>query len=216
MFCRHDLVWLTGRGWDAAHAAAPSVQHAAIEQWRRENWPSVVRRADAGLAAGHVSLGIPLPPASNGVKGRVALTVSAADIARSSPALALADAAAAAPDRWRQPLDVLAGSMALRAYGSLAMQAITGQAYLTAASDIDLLFFPADRAALSAGLALLERHAAVLPLDGEIVFPSGAAVSWKEWLGAGPAKARARVLVKDAGAVRLAPIEALLATLESA
>lgn len=214
MFCRHDLVWLTGRGWDSSLAGAPSGQHAAIEQWRREDWPAVVRRADAGLAAGQVSLGIPLPPAANGVKGRVALAVPAVAVARRSPALALADAAAAAPDRWRSPLAALAGSLALRAYGSLAMQAITGQPYLTAASDIDLLFFPADRAALSAGLALLERHAAVLPLDGEIVFPTGAAVSWKEWLCASPVKAR--VLVKDAGAVRLAPIEELLATLETA
>jgi phosphoribosyl-dephospho-CoA transferase len=61
---------------------------------------------------------------------------------------------------------------------------------------------------------MLEWHAAVLPLDGEIVFPTGAAVSWKEWLGAGPA--RARVLVKDAGAVRLAHMADLLATLEAA
>ena len=65
-----------------------------------------------------------------------------------------------------------------------------------------------------AGLALLERHAATLPLDGEIVFPSGAAVAWKEWLSA--SRNEARVLVKDAGAVRLAPMAELLMTLEPA
>jgi phosphoribosyl-dephospho-CoA transferase len=214
MFCRHDLVWLTGRGWDAALAGAPPGQHAAIEQWRRQDWPAVARRADAGLAAGQVSLGIPLPPSADDVKGRIAFNASTADVARRSPALPLADAARAAPDRWRSALDALAGSMRLHAYGSLAMQAITGQSYLTAASDIDLLFFPTDGDALRTGLLLLERHAAVLPLDGEIVFPSGAAVSWKEWLGAGPVQAR--VLVKDAVAVRLAPIAQLLATLEAA
>lgn len=214
MFCRHDLVWLTSRGWDAALVGSPPGQHAAFEQWRRQDWPAVVRRADAGLAAGQVSLGIPLPPASDGIKGRVAFNASTLNVARRIPALALDDAAAAAPAHWRPALNTLAGSMPLRAYGSLAMQAVTGQAYLTATSDIDLLFFPADCDALRAGLALLARHAAVLPLDGEIVFPSGAAVSWKEWLSAGPVKAR--VLVKDAGAVRLAPIEQLLATLEAA
>jgi phosphoribosyl-dephospho-CoA transferase len=94
------------------------------------------------------------------------------------------------------------------------MQAITGQSYLTPASDIDLLFVPADAASLRAGLALLEQYAALLPLDGEIVFPSGEAVAWKEWISAG--RHDARVLVKDAGAVRLAPMAQLLATLEAA
>jgi phosphoribosyl-dephospho-CoA transferase len=214
MFSRHELIWLTAQGWDAALERALPGQHAAIEQWRREDWPAVVRRADIGLGPGQVSLGIPLPPAPDGVKGRVALNACKADIARRRPALALADAARAAPERWRATLDSLAGSMPLHAYGSLAMQAITGQPYLTPTSDIDLLFFPADADALRAGLALLEQHAAVLPLDGEIVFPSGAAVAWKEWIGAG--RNAARVLVKDAGAVRLAPMDHLLATLEAA
>jgi phosphoribosyl-dephospho-CoA transferase len=214
MFCRHDLVWLTGRGWDAAFAGAAAGQHAAVDQWRREDWPAVVRRADPGLAPLHVSLGIPLPPASDGTKGRIAFNASSADVARHSDALALEDASAAAPERWRPALKLLADRMPLRAYGSLAMQALTGQTYLTATSDIDVLFFPTDGDTLCAGLALLERHAALLPLDGEIVFPTGAAVSWKEWIGAGPVKAR--VLVKDAGAVRLAPMADLLATLEAA
>jgi phosphoribosyl-dephospho-CoA transferase len=211
MFCRHDLVWLTGGGWQAVRAGALPSHHAAFERWQREDWPAVVRRSDAGLAPGHVSLGIPLPPSPDGVKGRLAFNVAAANVARRIPALALSEAASAAPSRWRPSLDALADSMPLRVYGSLAMQAATGQAYLTATSDIDLLFRPVDVDALHDGLVLLERHAAVLPLDGEIVFPSGAAVSWKEWLGA--AAARSRVLVKDAGAVRLAPMAQLLATL---
>jgi phosphoribosyl-dephospho-CoA transferase len=214
MFSRHELAWLSSRGWDAAMASALPGQHAAIEQWRREDWPAIVRRADANLEPGSVSLGIALPPALDGSKGRIALNVSEVEVARRSPALALADAAKAAPERWRKPLDELAAAMKLRAYGSLAMQAITRQPYLTPASDIDLLFLPADVPSLQAGLALLEQYAALLPLDGEIVFPSGEAVAWKEWLGA--QRQHARVLVKDAGAVRLAPTSRLLATLEAA
>jgi len=216
MFSRHDLVWLTDAGWDAARRRALPGQHAAIEQWQRQDWPAVVRRADATLSPGQVSLGIPLPPSpsSDGVKGRIALHALDGDVARRTAPLALADAARAAPERWRQALASLAFGVPLHVYGSLAMQAITGQPYLRAASDIDLLFFPTDAQALRAGLALIEQHAAVLPLDGEIVFPSGAAVAWKEWIGA--AGNGARVLVKDAGAVRLATIDHLLATLEAA
>jgi phosphoribosyl-dephospho-CoA transferase len=216
MFSRHDLVWLTAAGWEAVLERALPGQHAAIEQWRREDWPAVVRRADLGLPPGQVSLGLPLPPSPDGVKGRIALTAWDSDVARHSPPLALAEAARAAPERWRpalDSLDSLARGMRLHAYGSLAMQAITGQSYLTPASDIDLLFFPADAQALRAGLALLEQQAAVLPLDGEIVFPTGAAVAWKEWIGA--TRNAARVLVKDTGAVRLATIDDLLATLEA-
>jgi phosphoribosyl-dephospho-CoA transferase len=211
MFSRHELVWLTGRGWDAVLERALPGHHAAIEQWRREDWPAVVRRADIGLAAGQVSLGIPLPPTPDGVKGRIALTASEIDVAQRRPAMALGDAAKAAPGHWRPALVGLAASVPLQAYGSLAMQAITGQAYLTPSSDIDLLFFPSDANSLHAGLALLEQNAATLPLDGEIVFPSGAAVAWKEWLSAG--QNEARVLVKEAGAVRLAPMAELLASL---
>lgn len=211
MFSRHDLVWLTGRGWGAALERALPGQHEAIEQWRRADWPAVVRRADIGLAAGQVSLGVPLPPTPDGIKGRIGLNASEIDVAQHRNALALPDALRAAPQHWRPALDVLADSLPLQAYGSLAMQAITGQAYLTPSSDIDLLFFPADAKALHAGLALLEQYAATLPLDGEIVFPSGAAVAWKEWLVAG--RNEARVLVKDAGAVRLAPMSELMASL---
>jgi phosphoribosyl-dephospho-CoA transferase len=46
------------------------------------------------------------------------------------------------------------------------------------------------------------------------MFPNGAAVAWKEWISAG--QAGARVLVKELGAVRLAPAADLLATLEAA
>jgi phosphoribosyl-dephospho-CoA transferase len=214
MFSRHDLVWLTKPGWDAAlHRALPG-QHAAIEQWMREDWPAVVRRAEVGFAPDQLCLGIPLPPTPAGVKGRIALSACIRDTARRSPPLALAVAARAAPERWRTTLDALVAGMQLHAYGSLAMQAITGQAYLSATSDIDLLFYPADALALRDGLALLEQYAAILPLDGEIVFPRGDAVAWKEWIAA-EANA-ARVLVKDAGVVRLATIESLLATLVTA
>ncbi|HEU4374530.1 MAG TPA: malonate decarboxylase holo-[acyl-carrier-protein] synthase [Telluria sp.] len=211
MFSRHELVWLTGRGWDAVLQRALAGQHEGIEHWRRENWPAVVRRPDVGLVPGQVSLGIPLPPTPDGVKGRIALNAFEIEVAERRPALALQDAARAAPGQWRPALDALAARLPLQAYGSLAMQAITGQTYLTPSSDIDLLFFPAAAKALHDGLAVLEEHAAALPLDGEIVFPSGAAVAWKEWLNA--SRNDARVLVKEAGAVRLAPMADLLASL---
>jgi phosphoribosyl-dephospho-CoA transferase len=217
MFSRHDLAWLSDAGWDAAIGRAQPDERKAIEQWWRQDWPAVVRRAEPGLEDEQVSLGIPLPPSADGSKGRIALTARKSEVARCGPPLLLADAVRSVPSRWEASIAALAMNASdcpFHVYGSLAMQAITAQPYVKPASDIDLLFAPMSAASLRKGLALLEHYAALLPLDGEIVFPSGAAVAWKEWLAAEPV--RARVLVKEASAVRLVSIAELMATLEAA
>ncbi len=205
------LVWLTAAGWHAAIADARAEHKTALMLWESQNWPVVVRRLDADAGADEVSLGLPLPPDAAGVKVRIALRARLADVCRVAPALALREVAAV---RDVTALCNDAGALSVRVFGSVAMQALTGLQYVTATSDVDVLFAPASRAALEDGVALLSRHAAVLPLDGEIVFPGGAAVSWKEWrmATAHPAK----VLVKDLRSVRLADTASLLARLETA
>lgn len=214
MLARHDLVWLTASGWDQLQAAASREHMAALAQWRTHDWPAVVRRREPGMSASAVAVGLPLPPDAQGRKGRRAGVVDAAQIARSAAPLLLADAVRAAPSDWRAPLTaLLAGSHhlpPLRVFGSLAMQALTGQRYLSASSDLDLLATPDNVASLDAMVALLRRHGAQLPLDGEIVFAGGQAVAWKEWAQATPAM---RVLVKDLDGVRLVPVTELRARL---
>lgn len=203
MSARHDLVWLTRSGWGAALEQAP--QHdAVLRDWFEHDWPLVVRRQEPGAGDAVLSLGMPLPLAE-GVRQRVALVVQLAQIARQTPPLTIADALACAPSTWLAPLLALQRDFTgldLRVYGSLAMESITGLPYLRPESDIDLLLRPATRAELHAGAALLAQHAQLLPLDGEIVFPNGDAVSWKEWSAA--RRDGARVLVKSLHSVRLA------------
>ncbi|MDT1847626.1 phosphoribosyl-dephospho-CoA transferase, partial [Acinetobacter baumannii] len=62
MFARHDLVWLTSRGWQQVRAHAPSAALAALDRWRDNGWPAVVRRAEVDLAPNEVAIGFPLPP----------------------------------------------------------------------------------------------------------------------------------------------------------
>lgn len=209
---RHMLVWLSEAGWEAARAGQ-SQHAAALTQWQRRDWPAVVRRLDVDAAADEVCLGLPLPPDSAGVKTRIALRVRATDVVRSSDAMALR-AALPFSGAWHGRLAALcdeAESLHLRAFGSLAMQALTGLQYVSPTSDVDVLFHPASRRALDDGVALLERHAREVPLDGEIVFPGGAAVSWKEWQMA--MRHPAKVMVKELHSVRLADTASLLATL---
>lgn len=212
---RHALVWLTPQGWLAARDSARPDHADAIERWQRANWPAVVRRSDADAAPDEVCLGIALPPHPvSGDKLRIGLRAQVCDVARMTPALALNANPALLPEKWQTGLRALAADsigLTIRLHGSVALQAVTGLSYVRPASDIDLLFYPASEPELRAGLALLTLHAATLPLDGEIVFPDGDAVAWKEWLMA--ETNNARVLVKQLCGVRLAPMGDLLATL---
>lgn len=217
MYKRHDLVWLTPEGWQAALAADPA-RDAVFTYWQREEWPVVVRRCDPDSDPAHeVCLGIALPPDAGGGKQRIALRAALQHIERATSPLSLKAARPAVPAEWRPgytELQRLSAGLDLRVFGSLAWQALTGLRCLSPSSDIDILLRPLSQQQLQAGVALLSGPAHGLPLDGEIMFPTGDAVSWKEWATAGAA--RARVLVKGPDAVRLADPESLLATLRPA
>ena len=218
-FERHMLVWLAEPGWRAALDAAPPEHRPALKIWQGQNWPAIVRRYDAGAPPDDICLGLPLPPDDDtGQKIRVALRAHVGHISKAAPAIELRAALRAAGE-WRAPLAALerecsGAGLDFRLYGSLAMQALTGLLYLTPESDVDILFHPTTRKQLAEGLAVLSRHAKYLPLDGEIVFPGGLAVSWKEWqmATANPAK----VMVKRICSVWLADTASLLATLKEA
>jgi phosphoribosyl-dephospho-CoA transferase len=216
-FERHMLVWLEEDGWRAVQHAARKEHRAALKLWEGQDWPAVVRRMDAGTPDDEICLGLPLPPDEDtGEKVRVSLRAHVGHISKAAPAVHLRGALRCSGP-WREPLTALerdAAGLGLRVYGSLAMQALTGLLYVSPTSDVDVLFHPTSRKQLDEGLALLSRHATQLPLDGEIVFPGGQAVSWKEWrmAMAHPAK----VIVKELLSVRLADTASLLATLEGA
>ena len=226
MFARHDLVWLTSRGWERVRAGAPVEAADALDLWRDGGWPAVVRRAETGLPPNELAIGFALPPrrpgdpkGGKGGKLRVGCRVDLADIGRRTRALPLLAALDAAPVAWQAGLAALEreaaqAGIAVAVYGSVALEALTGQRYLSASSDIDLLLRPLNRAQLMEGLALLARHAATLPLDGEVVFADGRAVAWKELRAAFGSAPGTRVLAKGLERVALVPPEELIATLE--
>ncbi len=220
MFARHDLVWLTHRGWERVRAGAPHDARAALDAWRDAGWPAVVRRAETELAASEVAIGFAMPPrAADGGKLRVACRVELSDVKRRTRALPLVGALDAVPETWREGLarleqEAAGAGLGLAVYGSVALEALTGQHYLRPESDIDLLLRPISRAQLMAGLELLAVHAESLPLDGEVVFPDGRAVSWKELRAAFGSAPGTRVLAKALERVMLVKPEELIATLE--
>ncbi|BDG05499.1 malonate decarboxylase holo-[acyl-carrier-protein] synthase [Anaeromyxobacter oryzae] len=182
---------------------------AELARWLDLARPAVVRRHEPGLGAAEVALGVPLPPARGGT--RIAFAAEAAALARVAAPLGLRDAIRAAPCAWRAPLAELtaearAAGLVLRVHGSLAWQALTGDAYLRDGSDVDLLVPARGAAAVARALALLGRWAsrAPPPLDGELVVAAGG-VAWRELLAA-----PARVLLKGDDGVSLVPLEEVL------
>ena len=111
----------------------------------------------------------------------------------------LADAAATAPPAWQETISrLLRLCPEIRTFGSLAWQHLTGLAYLTDHSDLDLLWpMQATKQAstLPADIAEIARQAP-MRLDGEIICAAGG-VQWRELTGDGADE----VLVKGLGGV---------------
>jgi phosphoribosyl-dephospho-CoA transferase len=199
---RHTLVTLTGAGWAALFARDASLANDPLVcTWAGRGWPLVVRRALPGDAA--VPLGLPLPPSAG--KRRIAVSVDGDALASIRPPPALDATIDVAPAAWQPALSDLhalgerCGAPG-RVFGSLAWQALTGLAYLSATSDLDVLF-PLPRAGRVAvlldGIAAIDARAP-MRVDGELVRDDGAGVHWRELHARLP-----EVAVKTAGDVAL-------------
>jgi phosphoribosyl-dephospho-CoA transferase len=212
---RHDLVYLHPEAaWSSPCTAAGSPLWLAARQWIAAGRPLVAARQPGG---GAVVLGLTLPLAQE--RQRLSILVEPAAIARCRPPLAVADCLARLPAEQAAPLGELAEraqacSAALGVYGSLAWEAVSGKDYRHAGSDIDVICDVATPAQFATLLAALHCAAERLScrLDGEIRFPDGNAVAWREIVANlnNPASA---VLVKGPREVGLYPLESLTATL---
>ena len=208
---RHDLVTLAA-SWEGALAAPlPPAVLARVREWASRGRPLVASRRDPARPRA-IALGLALPPVSS--PRRVAVLVAPTAIARITPPLALRAALESGPAAWRAPLlaldaDARRLGLAMRVFGSLAWQHLSGERYLTDRSDVDLLVRPRDGGDLARALDLLRPRAAdATPrLDGEVLLPGGG-IAWRELLAGA-----ARLLMKAPAAVALEPRERALARL---
>lgn len=210
---RHDLLHVTPEAWESALSRSPSaVDLPLVRDWVDRGWPVIVRRRDATEDPRLVPIGVPLPPEHG--KRRIALALDPYGVkGRSRPPL-LRIAASAADPAWRSTIDSLLALGSVtgvepRAFGSLMWQHQTGLTYLSPTSDIDVLWrIPAGFgvSTLLLGIAEIERDAG-LRIDGEIVFPDGSGVNWRELL---EAVDHATVLAKTMDGVRLVHTAQLL------
>jgi phosphoribosyl-dephospho-CoA transferase len=179
---RHDLVRVAPAAWAGLVAGRADLADPPwLAGWAERGWPLMVRRAAPADAAGRIALGLPLPPSAG--KRRVAVDLAADEVGAPAPPPTLSIVVDSAPAAWRATiLRLMALSPAVRVFGGLAWQALTGLDYLSPTSDLDLLWPlpPARRVeALLTDIVAAEAEAP-MRLDGELVRPDGPAVNWRE------------------------------------
>lgn len=219
LLCRHDLLRVDPSAWDAMLSRQPALADTPlVAGWARRGYPVIVRRRLCGDDADAVPAALPLPP-SHG-RRRIAIALPS-DAVAVLPPLPLRDAARAAPRAWQGVVAALlelgqAVEATPRVFGALLWEHATSLPYLTAESDLDLIWPVPDRRILDRLLGELSRLDADGPvrLDGEILLPEGRAVHWREIAEArGPS---AEVLVKSVDGVAMCPVAHLFARAASA
>ena len=200
---RHDLFVVAPEAWDrllAGRSDLDGVPHVAA--WAANGWPVIVRRRHPD-EDDHLPAGLPLPPAAG--KRRIGLAVPWTD-ATPSPPVTLAAARPSAPPAWHLAIDAVLALAAEygvvpQVFGGLLWESLTGLAYLSTTSDLDLLWPATVTHSLLDGLAAIEAGAP-MRLDGEVVLPDGAGVNWRELRDASPGGS---VLAKGLDRVALVP-----------
>jgi phosphoribosyl-dephospho-CoA transferase len=202
---RHELLSVAPSFWRSQPAVAAAPFLAA---WADNGWPVIVRRRMACDNPDRVPVGVPLPPAAG--KMRIALTVPEQAVLRRSPLPSLPAVFPAADPAWGPTILALVAlgarhSVSPAAFGSLLWQYLTGLPYLSLRSDLDVLWpirVDCEIGALVAGIAAVELGAP-MRIDGEVVFPDGEAVNWRELHMALNQDGPTEVLAKSIGGVRL-------------
>jgi phosphoribosyl-dephospho-CoA transferase len=213
---RHDLVYLRASAvFETPCAEAGSPFWLAARDWIAYGRPLVAARQPA-MGPGAL-LGLTLPLRSE--RKRLTIKVDRSSIVAVQPPLAIARClallpvdAAAVLGELESRIDAVAARIGI--FGSLAWEALSGETYRHAASDIDIICDVATPEQFEVALAALQQAAAELPcaLDGEIRFPDGNAVAWREIL-VNLERPNCTVLAKGNEEVRLLPLPALLASL---
>ena len=206
---RHDLLTIAPNFWRSELASQPAVAAAPfLAAWADNGWPVIVRRWTAGDRADGVPVGVPLPPAVG--KMRIALTVPEQAVLERLPPPSLLALGHAADPAWGPTIRALAAlgaryRVSPAAFGSLLWQYRTHLAYLAARSDLDVLWpirADCEIGALVAGIAAAELGAP-MRIDGEVVFPDGEAVNWRELHLAFNQDGPTKVLAKSIRGARL-------------
>lgn len=184
---RHQLAWLTAAGWERVGAGTwDEVSRDCLDHWRRHELPLVVTRQPApGSGEAVVALGLPAP--LRWERRRIPLSVPRVDVASWGDFPEAQQLHETLPPEQRPAWQGLCaaleeGGLVARIHGSHGWQLITGLGCVRPGSDIDLALAVGRVEQADAAAAILQQaHGPHLSLDGELSWPDGQAVAWREW-----------------------------------
>ncbi|WP_256856608.1 malonate decarboxylase holo-[acyl-carrier-protein] synthase [Variovorax sp. KK3] len=212
------MAYLSAAGWHEVLARAWDEEaRACLMHWAAHRLPLVVTRQgppDQHADAAPIALGLPAPLRWG--RRRLALQVARRALVcfDEFPRAAEAGRLLPRPVRaaWRV-LDAALGALhaGARVYGSHGWQLLSGLDHVHPGSDIDLWIGVDDVVHADSVARELEDFAAGqrVRLDGELVFPDGAAVAWREWHAWRAGRTR-RLLVKRLDGATLAESDATI------
>jgi len=217
---RHDLLWLHPAAWERLHRQVmpgdgprDAVFDRVLAHWRQHDLPVVVRRAlDAPLLVETgpatppppcIAIGLPAPVRWQ--RRRFALVVHQSEVGAVGAFPRLAELVRGGAG-WLRADRLLAGLDACgaeaRVYGSHGWQWLSGLTYVRDGSDVDLAIAVGGASQANAVADTLDQDSAVR-IDGELMFPDGRAVAWREWKAMRDARV-CQVMVKRVDGVTLA------------
>nr|WP_315240431.1 malonate decarboxylase holo-[acyl-carrier-protein] synthase [uncultured Albidiferax sp.] len=211
---RNQLVWLHDHAWEAlAERPRDAAAHATLAYWQQHRLPLVVCRQAACLPNLRVSVGLAAP--RSWASNKLALDLAPEDIRAQGDFPSLLQVAHGTP--WQPAAQALTEALETPAhvYGSYGWQHLTGLDYVHVASDIDLHLPVPHMDAAQAVVAQLEAARLPMRIDGELVFPGGHAVAWRECARLLQGQTRS-VLVKTRHSLQLADLPTLRALTEAA
>ncbi len=210
---RNQLVWLHESAWQQVLLQDWDAQAAEVLRHWQQQLPLVVCRQRLPDAPQRISLGLPAP--LQWERRKLALDVAAQDIARSGnfPALSpdvLGPADTAQLRELLQHMQCL--QVPLLVYGSFGWQQLCGLPCVRSTSDLDLLAQVPDLHAAGQVVWLLQGLKLACRVDGELLFPNGWAIAWREYAQLIGGKVE-RVLVKERSGAQLLGMAELRAQL---
>jgi phosphoribosyl-dephospho-CoA transferase len=214
---RNQLVWLKGSAWQQVLARDWDDQAQAIlAHWHAAQLPLVVCRQRAPGGSVGILLGLPAPLQWD--RRKLALELPMESIARSG-AFPLLRTIALGPADGVQVQDLLlhtdALQVAVQVYGSFGWQRLSGLPCVRVGSDLDLLLQVPDLDTAGQVVWLLQGLQLECRVDGELVFPGGWAVAWREYAQLIGGRVE-QVLVKHRTGVQLLDMAALRARFRAA
>ena len=190
---RNGLVWLTIPGWDRVLASDWDVQALSIlHHWALRALPLVVCRQRVENFPPTISLGLPAPSVWDRRKLALEVTPDEVDRVGSFPTLEQLEqleqfeqfgpreAFAAAINEIRSNAAGFDGP--IQVYGSFGWEALTDMSYVRPGSDLDLRVLVPDHGMAAAVSRALNALQLPMRVDGELAFPDGSAIAWREYL----------------------------------